>query len=131
MFVAFLIMVAVALPLGLAIWFAPLAVMLDGLKASHSLRASLSAVVRNMPAFTVYGIVIGIIASALFLTAAAIGMGIPGATEFTFWMLIAVAHDHRLRELSRHLRGAADRGIVTRLRPGPGPKSAWTCASGA
>ncbi len=88
MFVAFLIMVAVALPLGLAIWFAPLAVVLDGLKASHSLRTSLLAVVRNMPAFTVYGVVIGIIASALFLTGAGIGMGIPGATEFTFWMLM-------------------------------------------
>jgi hypothetical protein len=88
MFVAFMIMVAVALPLGLAIWFAPLAIVLDGMKASRALRTSLAAVLRNTPAFMVYGVVIGIIASALFMAAAAAGATIPAATEFAFWMLM-------------------------------------------
>ncbi len=88
MFVAFMIMVAVALPLGLAIWFAPLAIVLDGLKASQALRASLAAVLRNTPAFMLYGVVIGAIGSGLFLGGAALGMPIQGATEFAFWMLM-------------------------------------------
>jgi hypothetical protein len=88
MFVAFMIMVAVALPLGLAIWFAPLAIVLDGMKASQALRASLAAVLRNTPAFMLYGAVIGVIGSGLFLGGAALGMPIQGATEFTFWMLM-------------------------------------------
>jgi hypothetical protein len=88
MFVAFMIMVAVALPIGLAIWFAPLAIVLDGMKASQALRASLAAVLRNTPAFLLYGAVIGILGSALFMTGTAIGMPIPSATEFTFWVLM-------------------------------------------
>jgi len=88
MFVAFMIMVAVALPIGLAIWFAPLSIVLDGQNASHALRASLAAVLRNTPAFMVYSVVIGVIGAALFMIGAALGMPIQGATEFTFWMLM-------------------------------------------
>jgi len=88
MSVALMIMLAVALPLGIAVWFAPLAVVLHGLKALAALRASLGAVLRNSLAFFVYGSVLGAIAMALFTVGTTAGMGIAGATEFTFWMLM-------------------------------------------
>lgn len=88
MTVALPIVLAIGSALGLAIWFAPLAIVLDGLKAPRSLRTSLLAVVRNIPAFTVYGILIGIIGSALFMTAAALGMQMQGAFEFACWTLM-------------------------------------------
>lgn len=88
MSVALMIMLAVALPLGVAVWFAPLAVVLHGLKALPALKTSLRAVLQNALAFFVYSSVLGAIAMALFAVGMTAGMSTAGATEFAFWLLM-------------------------------------------
>ncbi|MBX9630615.1 MAG: hypothetical protein K2X67_08860 [Burkholderiales bacterium] len=78
---ALLLGVVVGLPVAMAVWFAPFAVMLDGVRPLHALAGSLRAMVRNMLPFLLYsvvwltiGVVLFSVASALFGARAALGI---------------------------------------------------------
>lgn len=88
MSVALVIMLALGVPLAMAVWFAPLFVALDGLRTPQALLSSLRGIVRNALAFTVYTAVLAIAAWLLYSVAAALGLSRPASIEFAFWLLM-------------------------------------------
>lgn len=75
--------VLVGVPVAMAVWFAPLAVAIDGVKPLQALLASLRAMTRNTLPFLLYGIVWTVagvalfsLASALFSPRAALGIAV-------------------------------------------------------
>jgi len=75
--------VLVGVPVAMAVWFAPLAVALDGTKPPQALLGSLRAMAKNALPFLLYGIVwsvIGVVlfslASVLFNPRAALGIAV-------------------------------------------------------
>jgi hypothetical protein len=86
--IALLLVVAIGIPFGAATWFAPIAVVQDGLRPPLALLASLRAVLRNALAFTVYGLVAVPPLMLLFLVASALGLSRAAATQVAFWVLL-------------------------------------------
>ena len=61
-----LVVIALFIPVTMAVWFAPALVMLDGIEPWAALKSSFMACLRNMGAFLIYGIVwivLGIVAT--------------------------------------------------------------------
>jgi hypothetical protein len=86
--VALLLVVAIGIPFGAATWFAPIAVVQDGLRPAAALLASLRAVLRNALAFTVYGLVAVPPLVLFFLVASALGLSRGAAVQVAFWVLL-------------------------------------------
>lgn len=85
---ALVMVLAVAIPLTAATWFAPLGVHLNALRPGPALLASLRAVLRNKLAFTVYSIVALPLVSTLFIVATSLGLPLQMAVQVTFWVLL-------------------------------------------
>ena len=75
-------------PLAMAVWFAPLAVTLDGLRAPGALAASLRAILRNGLPFVLYSAVLGGVGAVTFVALSVTGMAPPVAMEAAFWILM-------------------------------------------
>ncbi len=90
MSLALVLILALGIPLGAAVWFAPLLVALDGLTTPEALRSSMRGIARNALAFTVYTSLLAICAWLLFSVGVAIGLAPPSAIEFAFWCLMPV-----------------------------------------
>jgi hypothetical protein len=86
---ALLVGVAVGIPVAMAVWFAPLAVALDGAKPVEALAASLRAMARNALPFLLYGLVWLGVGVALFWLAASL---LPAAValELALWLMMPV-----------------------------------------
>lgn len=79
----------IAVPVSMAAWFAPLGVLLDGLRPPRALLASLAGMTRNWTAFVVYGVVwtlLGLVVFRLCLVA----VKPMSALGLTIWMLMPV-----------------------------------------
>lgn len=85
---ALIVMLAFGLPLAMAVWFAPVAVVIDDQRWQAALLASLRGILRNSPAFLIYSLVLAGAGTVLFALASAAGLLRPAATEVAFWVLM-------------------------------------------
>ncbi|MBI1394466.1 MAG: hypothetical protein GC151_00690 [Betaproteobacteria bacterium] len=86
---ALVVTLALGVPLAMAVWFAPVAIALDGLSGGRALVASLRGVLRNSLPFVVYSFSLTGIGLMLFALQTATGLLGPGvAMEITFWVLM-------------------------------------------
>jgi hypothetical protein len=84
-----LVGLAVGIPLAMAVWFAPLAVVLDGAKPVQALGASLKAMTRNALPFLLYGLFW--LAAGFVLFRAALPLLPPAAAlELALWAMMPV-----------------------------------------
>ena len=83
-----LVVAALSVPLAMAVWFAPVGVMLDGLGGPAALMASLRGIARNPLAFAVYGALLAAAGLLIVSLAGLGGLGLPGALELAFWALL-------------------------------------------
>jgi len=88
MSVAMIIIVAIGLPMALAVWFAPVAVVLDGQRGPAALLTSLRAIVRNALPFALYTAVLIGLATVAFALFSALGLPRITAMEVAFWALM-------------------------------------------
>jgi hypothetical protein len=79
----------IAVPVSMAVWFAPLGVLLGGLRPTQALLASLAGMVRNWPAFTVYGVVWTLLGFVVFRLCLLAVKPMP-ALGLTIWMFMPV-----------------------------------------
>jgi hypothetical protein len=86
---ALLLGVLVGLPVAMAVWFAPFAVMLDGVRPLNALVASLRAMIRNMLPFLLYSLVWLAMGVALFSLGSAI-FGARAALGISIWLMMPV-----------------------------------------
>jgi uncharacterized membrane protein len=66
--VSVLLAVALFVPLAMAVWFAPVLAVLDAMPAGPAMHLSLRACLRNLPAMTVYGLVMSALLLALLFS---------------------------------------------------------------
>lgn len=85
---ALIVMLAIGIPLAMAVWFAPVAVVLDDQRGAAALMTSLRGILRNSLPFTVYSLVLGGAGVVLFALASTAGLSRPAATEVAFWVLM-------------------------------------------
>ncbi|MFO1320613.1 MAG: BPSS1780 family membrane protein [Burkholderiales bacterium] len=85
---ALIVMLAIGVPLAMAVWFAPVAVVLDDQRGPAALMTSLRGILRNSMAFLVYSMVLGGAGVVLFALASAVGLSRQAATEVAFWILM-------------------------------------------
>jgi len=88
MSLALVVILAIGIPLAMAVWFAPLAVALDGLRGPGALAASLRAILRNGLPFLVYSAVLGGVGTLAFMALSATGMAPAVVMEIAFWVLM-------------------------------------------
>ncbi|MBL8532604.1 MAG: hypothetical protein JNL33_02015 [Betaproteobacteria bacterium] len=88
MSLALVVILAIGVPLAMAVWFAPVAVVLDGQRGWAALGASLRGIARNSLPFFVYSLLLALIGLLLFSLATAIGLTRPAAMELAFWGLM-------------------------------------------
>lgn len=88
MSVAMMIIVAIGLPTALAVWFAPVAVILDGQRGLAALMISLRAILRNALPFALYTAVLIGLATVAFSLFSALGFPRVTAMEIAFWVLM-------------------------------------------
>lgn len=86
---ALLLGVLVGLPVAMAVWFAPFAVMLDGVRPLHALAGSLRAMIRNMLPFLLYSLVWLAIGVVLFSLGSAM-FGARSALGISVWLMMPV-----------------------------------------
>lgn len=79
----------IAVPVSMAAWFAPLGVLLGGLRPAQALLSSLAGMVRNWPAFALYGIVWTLLGLVVFRLCLVAVKPMP-ALGLTLWMLMPV-----------------------------------------
>lgn len=85
---ALVVILALGVPLAMAVWFAPAAVVLDDRGAGGALLASLRGILRNSLAFLVYSLILSGLGFMLFSALSAVGIGAGHALEATFWLLM-------------------------------------------
>jgi len=88
MSLALMVILAIGIPLAMAVWFAPLAVALDGVRGPGALAASFRAILRNSLPFLVYSAVLGVIGTVAFMGLSATGVAPALAMEIAFWVLM-------------------------------------------
>jgi hypothetical protein len=120
MSVALVIMLALGVPLAMAVWFAPLLVALDGLRTPQALLASLRGILRSALAFTVYTAVLAIVGVAAVFRRRGPRTLASGVDRVRVLAAHAAARDERLCRLSRHVprdtrSGAGRRCAARRL----------------
>jgi len=81
--------VLIGVPVAMAVWFAPLAVAIDGIKPPQALLASLRAMTRNTLPFLLYGIVWTVIGAGLFGIASAL-FSARAALGIAVWLMMPV-----------------------------------------
>lgn len=81
--------VLVGVPVAMAVWFAPLAVALDGTKPPQALLGSLRAMAKNALPFLLYGVVWSIVGVALFSLASAL-FSPRAALGIAVWLMMPV-----------------------------------------
>jgi len=109
MSLALVVILAIGIPLAMAVWFAPLAVALDGLRGPGALAASLGGILRNGLPFVIYSAVLGGVGAVTFLALSATGMAPPVAMEAAFWMLMPLLVGSVYTSY-RDIFGAAEQG---------------------
>jgi hypothetical protein len=109
MSLALVVILAIGIPLAMAVWFAPLAVALDGLRGPGALAASLRGILRNGLPFVIYSAVLGGVGAVTFLALSATGMAPPVAMEAAFWMLMPLLVGSVYTSY-RDIFGAAEQG---------------------
>ncbi len=82
------LIVGLGVPMAMAVWFAPLAVILGGHRGPAALLSSLRGIALNPVSFSLYSAVIGGAGAALFFLAQGLGLSPPDAMETAFWILM-------------------------------------------
>jgi uncharacterized membrane protein len=72
MILAFLVSLALSVPLVMAMWFAPALVVFNNMQPVPALKASFNACMKNMPVFLVYGLITLVLC---FFAALPLGLG--------------------------------------------------------
>lgn len=88
MSVALLLVMAIGIPLGMAVWFAPVAVVMHGQKAGAALGASLRGILRNSLPFLFYGLVLSVIAVFAYALLTLVLPDRAVAMKVAFWALM-------------------------------------------
>jgi hypothetical protein len=81
--------VVVGLPVAMAVWFAPVAIAIDGVRPPQALLGSLRAMTRNALPFLLYGTVWTVVGVVLFSVASAL-FGARAALGIAAWLMMPV-----------------------------------------
>lgn len=97
---AVLVAGALFVPLAMAVWFAPVLAVLDGLRASQAIKLSLQGCLRNLPAIVVYALTMGALLLGLLFAVRTLLALVPRSLGFvrepvamlvmTFWVSLTL-----------------------------------------
>ena len=97
---AVLVAGALFVPLAMAVWFAPVLAVLDGLRASQAIKLSLQGCLRNLPATAVYALAMGALLLGLLFAVRTLLAFVPRSLAFarepvamlvmTFWVSLTL-----------------------------------------